>query len=361
MMKQIEEKNIFARNKLLGGCVVFFVVIIGFIIILLIGEFYLRIVKPQAIIPRYVTNAPFGIRMNYPNINIWHTTPDYRINIRTNSRGLRTDREIDYRKPSNKKRIVALGDSFTMGYGVNIENLYLTRLRKKLKDAGHNVEVVNLGVSGFSSAEELIMLENEGLKYDPDLVILAFYQNDLDENMISGLYKLSNNELVRNNTEYLPKIKLRNFLYSIPVYRYLAERSQLLYLVRERIAGMIKSSLLENSEVELKEMDNNKNKRILGAKILDRIFETLNERGIPLVLLNIPTVQNASRTMETVIPVDNMRKFNELYYLDSYEILKDIPTPKTYWSRSHHHWTPYSHELVGKNLTDLIIDNNLLN
>jgi len=359
-MKQSEEKNIFARNKLLGGCAVFFVSIIGFLIILLFAEFYLRILKPQAIIPRYVTNAPFGIRMNYPNINIWHTTQDYSINIRTNSKGIRADREIEYAKPIGKKRIIVLGDSFTMGYGVNIEDLYLTRLEKKLKDIGYDVDIVNLGVSGFSTAEEVIMLENEGLKYEPNLVILAFFQNDLDENIISGLFKFSDNKLVRNNKEYLPKIKLRNFLYSIPIYRYLAGRSQLLYLVRERMSRMIKSSLLRNSEVKPKEMDRNESKHILGAKLLDRIFEIVNSRGIPLVLLNIPTVENADRKMKTIIPVEKMQEFSELHYLDSYEILKDIPTSKTYWSRSHHHWTPYSHNLVGEKLADLILDNKLI-
>jgi len=248
IVNRIDENNVFANNKILGSLIMLIIVVVFMVIILLLAEGYLRIFNPQPLIPRYVTDAPYGIRMNYPNINIWHTTPDYKINIRTNSRGIRADKEIFYEKPLGTKRIVALGDSYTLGYGVNKEDLYLTILEKKLNEVGYVVEVINLGVSGFSNAEELIALENEGIKYDPDLIVLAFYQNDLRENVISNLYAIENNELIKNNEEYLPKVRLRNRLYSSRTYRYLAGNSHLLYLIRHQLSEMIKKSMLKENE-----------------------------------------------------------------------------------------------------------------
>ena len=123
----------------------------------LIGEFIVRLWFPQPMLPRYVTEAPYKIRMNQPNMSYWHTSPEYHVNIRTNSRGLRSDKEIPYEKPGGTFRIVGLGDSFAMGYEVDLEDTYLYRLEEELHKRGvKDVEVVNLAVSGFGTAEELI-------------------------------------------------------------------------------------------------------------------------------------------------------------------------------------------------------------
>jgi len=189
-------------------------------VVLLGAEYYLRLFNPQPLIPRYVIDAPYGVLMNQPNIDIWHITKEYKINMRTNSKGIRTDREFDYEKPPGMKRIVALGDSYTLGYGVNLEDLFLTRLENKLNEQGFSVEIINLGVADFSNAEELVTLENEGLKYGPDMIMLAYYQNDVNDNVASGLYSVKGKELIRAQKEYLPKSKLRNFLHSFRIYRY---------------------------------------------------------------------------------------------------------------------------------------------
>ena len=45
------------------------------------------------------------------------------------------------------------------------------------------VEVINAGVSGFGTDQELLWLREEGVKYAPDLVLLAVYpHNDFMNN-----------------------------------------------------------------------------------------------------------------------------------------------------------------------------------
>ena len=105
-------------------------------------------------------------------------TVSYRIGeieYRVNSKGLRDD-EHAYEKPAGKTRIVIVGDSMTFGFGVPIEK-HFTRL---LEGYCKNTEVINLGVSGFGVDQELLFLQGEGMKYEPDLVIayVAHYGNN---------------------------------------------------------------------------------------------------------------------------------------------------------------------------------------
>jgi len=66
-------------------------------------------------------------------------------------------------------RVVLLGDSLTYGYGVGDDQTFA-----HLVDAARaDVEVVNLGVQGYGLDQSLIMLEERGVAYRPDVVVLA--------------------------------------------------------------------------------------------------------------------------------------------------------------------------------------------
>jgi lysophospholipase L1-like esterase len=95
----------------------------------------------------------------------------------TNSRGWR-DAETPFAKPPGVRRIVALGDSFTFGMSVD----YGERFTEVLERTFPRTEVINLGVNAYGTDQELRMLELEGLRYQPDVVLLtAFLLNDLED------------------------------------------------------------------------------------------------------------------------------------------------------------------------------------
>lgn len=77
----------------------------------------------------------------------------------------------------NKIRIICLGDSFTMGYGVDKSDTWPSQLENKLNSGNEKYEVMNLGISGIGSAEELTILKSM-IEYNPDIVILQFHSND---------------------------------------------------------------------------------------------------------------------------------------------------------------------------------------
>jgi len=98
--------------------------------------------------------------------------------VRINSHGFR-DAERSYEKPPNVVRIAVLGNSWTEAMQVPLDMTYCSLLERKLNElpcfAGKRVEVLNFGVSGYSTAQELLTLRQDVWKYRPDMVIVAFY------------------------------------------------------------------------------------------------------------------------------------------------------------------------------------------
>jgi hypothetical protein len=106
--------------------------------------------------------------------------------VRINSDGLR-DREHPKTKPAGTVRIAVLGDSFSEAMHVPMEQTFWSLLEQKLQEChaypGKNVEVINFGVSGYGTAQELMTLRQKVWDYSPDLVVLAFTTyNDIYDN-----------------------------------------------------------------------------------------------------------------------------------------------------------------------------------
>ena len=106
--------------------------------------------------------------------------------VRINSDGLR-DREHSKAKPADTVRIAVLGDSFTEAMHVPMEQTFWWLLERKLQECnafpGKQVEVINFGVSGYGTVQELLRLRQKVWDYSPDLVILAFTTfNDVYDN-----------------------------------------------------------------------------------------------------------------------------------------------------------------------------------
>jgi lysophospholipase L1-like esterase len=118
--------------------------------------------------------------------------------VRVNADGFR-DRAYARARPAGVRRIVVLGDSIAMGTGLAVEQTFPKRLEELL--APEHVEVLNLAVGGYDVLQEIAVLEQIGLAYQPDLVLVAFCINDV------GVHSL--------NLEYIESLAR----YDAPVYR----------------------------------------------------------------------------------------------------------------------------------------------
>jgi hypothetical protein len=102
------------------------------------------------------------------------------VEVRTNSAGLR-DREYSREKPPGVFRIVALGDSTTLGWGVPLEQTAAKILERELNASGRGrFEVLNAGVGNYNTVQEVEHYLTYGRAFHPDLVILEYFINDAE-------------------------------------------------------------------------------------------------------------------------------------------------------------------------------------
>lgn len=113
--------------------------------------------------------------------------------VRINSRGLR-DREHDVQKPAGTLRVAVLGDSFAEAFQVPIERTYWHLLEAELNArrcfGEKRVEVINFGVGGYGTGQQLLTLRSEVWPYDPDIVLLAFF---IGNDVMNNSYALEGN------------------------------------------------------------------------------------------------------------------------------------------------------------------------
>lgn len=111
-----------------------------------------------------------------PNLG-WSLTPNSRkvseppndpIEYRINADGQREDHDYPLERLPGLSRIVVLGDSRTFGFGIAAADRFSEQLEQHLS----KTEVINMGVSAYGIDQELLMLQNQGVRYRPDLVLV---------------------------------------------------------------------------------------------------------------------------------------------------------------------------------------------
>ena len=103
-----------------------------------------------------------------------------KINIQHNTLGFR-DREISENKHGD---LIFLGDSFAYGYDSKIEN----RFSELVADALKSYNVYNLGISGYSTDQEYLLLKKYAHLYNPSIVYLLYHHNDWYGNSVNEIY-----------------------------------------------------------------------------------------------------------------------------------------------------------------------------
>jgi len=328
----------------------------------LLGEVivYLKFRKQIVIFPRFVSGTSYGeyrIRHNIPNIKYRHKSYDGSWEFRINSQGFRSGEEFTYQKPAETYRILILGDSFSMGYEVNQEECYSEILGQYLRSRGRSVQVINASVSGFSNAEELIFFQEEGIKYSPDVVILGFFENDIKDNVRTGLYTLEDGQLRINQKTYLPAVSIRDTLNSFFLYRWLSMHSYLHNYLNNVLTVEVKKRLAKKNikkvgetTTEVKKSPNQSNySEELTCAIVKKIHSIAQSEDIFFILLDIPNAD-----LQSSSPFKNGPSCCD-YYLDAAVILKGYKNAgELYRPHAHRHWAPLSHRVVGEKLGEVI-------
>ena len=237
----------------------FFLLIIFFSI-----EIFLRILNIEY--PIFQKSDPIRGFSLVPNSSgTWRREGEGKIRI--NSDGLR-DIEHQLKKPINTLRIALLGDSFAEARSVNLEDTFWFKLIDNLKKCnnfhnGKEIEVINFGVSEYGTTQQYLTLKNNVWKYDPDLILLAFYsENDVSDNLkelstkkYRPYFKFKDNKLVDIDESFLYS-KPYKILNSIPgkIFIKISQYSRISQLFREAYVQQYFKKQRNNNIVKKKDI-----------------------------------------------------------------------------------------------------------
>ncbi len=271
----------------------FNLILAGMMVCVMLGsaEGMIRLFAPQLTyrFPRdlFAADASTSYRLR-PGYEGVLDTPEYRTSVHVTSQGLREDREY-LEKADDELRILMLGDSFVMGVGVDLEETVVEQLEDTLDDrfVNRDVEIINMGVAGYSTRQALATLETYGDDLDADLVILGFFVgNDFSENA---------GEPLRVDDGYLVNGTRHDGLIPYRVRRFIKLHSQFYHFLwpiqrRLRGHGAIEAGESARRIAEIFLVDDEVADPITQPSLeaLEELARACEERGLPLAVVIIP-------------------------------------------------------------------------
>ena len=137
--------------------------------------------KEQRTRLQYTQYDPLLGWKHLPGARARYERREFTADLSINSKGLR-DKERGYEAPPGGFRVLALGDSFVEGFTVPYDQSVTQVMERSMASGGCRAEVINGGVVGYSTDQQLLFYREEGWKYSPDVVVVFFYYNDVLHN-----------------------------------------------------------------------------------------------------------------------------------------------------------------------------------
>jgi hypothetical protein len=152
-----------------------------------VAEVAVRLFVPvRNVGPSYTVFDPvYGKRLK-PSFHATRYTPEFTNTFTTNSLGFRGP------EPDSlpTRPVLFIGDSYTMGYGVNDGEEFPELVRRALVAARQRIPVVNAGTGDNGNGRWVKFLRNEGARLSPRLVVLQVSDNDFGDNLKEGLFTI---------------------------------------------------------------------------------------------------------------------------------------------------------------------------
>jgi lysophospholipase L1-like esterase len=244
-------------------------------------------------------------------------------------------------KPNNTFRIIALGDSFTEGAWVPINDTWPKRLEMKLNQLNFSrkFEVFNFGKGGAGTLEEVELFKEKGLKYNPDMVILLFYPNDWENSI----------QIKTKTWELWQMYKNGSFKFSAIVEKKIKELnaseedvSRLVYYVAiSKFWDYVNQKGLENVWKENVESP------------LKELIDICRQRKIELVVVSIDLTESMIKNQHELL--NNFLLKYEVPFLD---VTPYFPWEKNELRVPDMHLSEKGHELLSTKLLEFLIQTN---
>jgi len=159
--------------------------IASLLVLLILGEAAVRVLSlavPSFRSGRFRQYDPvLGISL-MPSRTVVHARGCFQGKVVTNDWGMR-DRSRSLENANHHLRIALLGDSVIEGAHVCPDEVVTARMEALLQGRGHwDAEVLNFGIAGIGTTQELLLYCSRARRFHPDVVVLLFVNNDVMNN-----------------------------------------------------------------------------------------------------------------------------------------------------------------------------------
>ena len=315
---------------------------------------YIKELKNSDRLPEdlFIEDSVLGYRLK-SDVQVLATTSDFSVIYKINSKGLR-DKDYYYNR-TGKIRLLAFGDSFTFGEGVNYGDRFTDVPEGKLS----NIEIINFGIPGYGLDQVLLYFVSEGIKYNPDYVIIF----------------INNVQIARHSTEIVKNdsLKIRELVYNqehAPPTYYI-ERNDTFFNYSDNF--ILKNSYfisylnyqinLLKLKTHLREYDRKlwKNIREINKQKYSSFNISETEIKTKLIMkefLKLSKLYNFSVVMIKIDPHEGMDLSGwlepEVLYYDLSTELRNFQNEHSLSFVFDSHYTPQTHNLIGNNVTRII-------
>lgn len=279
-----------------------------------------------------------------------------------NKKGLR-DRDYSHKRIPGKMRILVLGDSFAWGSGVDQKYVFTEQMEIMLKET----EVINAGVNGYSTDQELLWLKKEGLKYNPDLVILTFCGNDAYENHLGLVYRIYHKPFFiigEDGQLILQNVPVPRQPFYKKIISYLGQYSSLAFKLNRFMAmAFPKYSQVWVQKQEFfpdRNTDSNKKFRLI-LTLMNEIKSISNKNGAQFMIISTGKYWRQIKKVEfyTYEEMVQVLRDNKFYILNI-DALSGYSKDGFRLSKRNYHWNRDGHRFVAKKTIEFIRKNKIL-
>lgn len=304
----------------------------------------------------YIKYDPVLLNRLVPNSQALATTSDFSVRYKINSKGFR-DKEYKYKKPEDKIRFAAFGDSNTFGHGINYGSRFTDIAEKEL----NNIEILNFGVPGYGYDQMLILFSTEGLKYEPDYLII--FANKVDFMRFStNIYQ--DGRIVMDNPRAKEQRTSRDTIYIKRNDSFFEKNDNLImdnsyflsYINYHYSLIKLKQKFVEQDKKYWKNVDEEGKKDLNETNFFDSIYRTIliieefheicKENNIKMIIINIDgeKILSFRNLDDDIIYYDLSGTMAELYEDDSAHFKYDL------------HYNENTNKLIGKILKEIIVN-----
>ncbi len=327
----------------------------GWTVLIALGVVLLTVAAMELLLRLYVNarasettrTAEAGALLPLPDSpRVYALRPGLGPPLSTNAHGFRGE-PVDVAKPTGVRRIVMLGDSIAFGNAVAWDQTFSYVLQQLLNErAGRReFEVLNLGVSGYNTGQELATLRELGLAFSPDLIVLNVCLNDSDPVKTLSAIGLINEVGVQEPSDI-------NFRTIVEASYLLATLKYALIKAFEKQPGILR--LLNSPEIFLDARTGEKRWSEMKEQ-MQAIFAVAREQQIPVAMVMYPYSSQVGLPVTRLGPQQDLLAFAAA---NSVPVLEASPAyvnqPEDMFVDGFIHLSPHGHRVIAAALQEFL-------